>query len=43
MKFNVLALSALLAFAVAETTTADASTTTSNPSVECAKQCKFNI
>ncbi|OGE55649.1 hypothetical protein PENARI_c004G08722 [Penicillium arizonense] len=40
MKFNVLALSALLAFAAAETTTADASTTTSNPSVECAKQCE---
>ncbi|KAJ6050275.1 hypothetical protein N7499_010334 [Penicillium canescens] len=40
MKFSVLALSALLAFAAAETTTADASTTTSNPSVECAKQCE---
>ncbi|KAJ5769791.1 uncharacterized protein N7511_001842 [Penicillium nucicola] len=40
MKFNVLALSALLAVAAAETSTADASTTTSNPSVECAKQCE---
>ncbi|CAG8093476.1 unnamed protein product [Penicillium olsonii] len=39
MKFTFVALSALLALAVADTTTAEASVTTSTPETECAKQC----
>ncbi|CAI7651397.1 unnamed protein product [Penicillium bialowiezense] len=39
MKFTFVALSALLAIAAADTTTADASVTTSTPETECAKQC----
>ncbi|KAJ5325347.1 hypothetical protein N7541_011843 [Penicillium brevicompactum] len=39
MKFTFLALSALLAIAAADTTTAEASVVTSTPETECAKQC----
>ncbi|KAJ5787931.1 hypothetical protein N7457_002921 [Penicillium paradoxum] len=40
MKFNILALSAIIALAAAaETTTADVSTTTLTAEAECAKQC----
>ncbi|KAJ5824669.1 hypothetical protein N7447_007009 [Penicillium robsamsonii] len=41
MKFSLLALSALLAFAAAaDTTTANASTITTTPEAECAKSCE---
>ncbi|KGO61787.1 hypothetical protein PEX1_025290 [Penicillium expansum] len=41
MKFSILALSALLAIAAAaDTTTANPSTITSTPEVECAKSCE---
>ncbi|CAG7986442.1 unnamed protein product [Penicillium salamii] len=39
MKLTFVALSALLAIAVADTTTAEASVITSTPETECAKQC----
>ncbi|KAJ5474279.1 hypothetical protein N7475_003845 [Penicillium sp. IBT 31633x] len=41
MKFSILALSAMLAFAAAaETSTAEASVITTSPEVECAKKCE---
>lgn len=40
MKLNVLALSALLALAVAETTSSDAATVTLSPEAKCANACK---
>lgn len=43
MKFTFLALSALLAIAAADTTTAEASVVTSTPETECAKQCKKRL
>lgn len=42
MKFSILALSALLAFAAAaDTTTVSPSTITTTPEIECAKSCKL--
>ncbi|KAJ5964925.1 uncharacterized protein N7479_004801 [Penicillium vulpinum] len=40
MKFSILALSALLTFAAADTTTVNPSTITGTPEIECAKSCE---
>jgi hypothetical protein len=43
MKFNVLAISTLLALAAAETTTAQTATVTLTPEQSCANKCKIPL
>lgn len=41
MKFNILAISTLLALAAAETTTGETATVTLTPEQSCAANCKY--
>lgn len=43
MKFNILAISTLLALAAAETTTAQTATVTLTPEQSCANKCKYQL